>query len=206
MSLRPSVWFSVLTVVALVGSVAAASPRKRGKASRPPPAAAAKGPVVTLKTSLGAIRVQVDPAKAPATSENFLKYVDAKFYDGTVFHRVIPEFMIQGGGMTPDLREKPTRGPVRNEAKNGLKNVRGTIAMARTADPNSATSQFFINVVDNVFLDPPGAADGYGYTVFGKVIEGMEVVDRIKDVRSTTKGPYANCPVEPVVIESARKE
>jgi peptidyl-prolyl cis-trans isomerase A (cyclophilin A) len=205
MSLRSSVWFSVLAAV-LIGSVASAAPRRHAKASRAPKVTATKGPVVALKTSLGTVRVQLDPTKAPATTENFLKYVDAKFYDGTIFHRVIPEFMIQGGGVTPDLREKPVRPPVKNEAKNGLKNVRGTIAMARTPEPNSATSQFFINVVDNIFLDPAGAADGYGYTVFGKVIEGMDVVDRIRDVRTTTKGSYANCPAENVVIESARKE
>jgi peptidyl-prolyl cis-trans isomerase A (cyclophilin A) len=206
MVLRPSVWLSVLVAFALTASVAGAAARKRVKASRAPAAASsAKGPVVALKTSMGIIRVQLDPAKAPASTENFLKYVDAKFYDGTVFHRVIPGFMVQGGGLTADLKEKTPRAPVKNEAKNGLKNVRGSIAMARTADPNSATSQFFINVVDNVFLDPPGA-DGYGYAVFGKVVEGMDVVDKIRDVRTTTKGPYANCPAEPVVIESARKE
>ena len=192
-----------LLVVALCSSVALAAAKKRGKSAAAP--AKSTGPVVALKTSLGTVRLQLDPAKAPVTVENFLKYVDAKFYDGTVFHRVIAEFMIQGGGMTSDLKEKPTRAPIRNEAKNGLKNVRGTIAMARLPSPDSATSQFFINTVDNPGLDAP-YADGYGYAVFGKVVEGMEVVDKIRVARTTTRGDHANCPVEPVVIESARRE
>ncbi|MCZ2105407.1 MAG: peptidyl-prolyl cis-trans isomerase [Burkholderiales bacterium] len=157
---------------------------------------------VRLTTSLGAIVVQLDAAKAPRTVENFLQYVKDKHYDGTVFHRVIDGFMIQGGGFTPDMQQKPTRAPIPLEAANGLKNDRYTIAMARTADPNSATSQFFINVKDNAMLNAP-SPDGHGYAVFGKVIEGQAVVDRIKAVATGNRGPHQNVPITPVVIESA---
>ncbi len=159
-------------------------------------------PVVVIETSLGDITVELDQAKAPITVENFLKYADSGFFAGTVFHRVIPGFMIQGGGLTDQLREKPTRPPIKNESGNGLSNVRGSIAMARTNDPNSATSQFFINVVDNKQLDTYGG----GYAVFGKVIDGMDVVDKIVSVRTTTKGPHENVPVEPIVIKSVKKK
>ena len=159
-------------------------------------------PKVKLATSMGDIVVQLDPAKAPKTVENFLQYVKDKHYDGTVFHRVIDGFMIQGGGFTPKLEQKPTRAPIPLEAKNGLKNDLYTIAMARTSDPNSATAQFFINVKDNDMLNAP-KPDGYGYTVFGKVISGADVVDKIKAVATTSKGPYQNVPVTPVVINSA---
>lgn len=159
-------------------------------------------PVVVIETNLGNITVELDPAKAPITVENFLKYVDAGFYDGTIFHRVIPGFMIQGGGMTPDMREKPTNPPIKNEAGNGLSNTRGTIAMARTNDPNSATSQFFINVDDNKQLDSFGG----GYAVFGKVIEGMDVADKIVGVRTTTKGMHRDVPAETVTIKSIKRK
>ncbi|MDX2168684.1 MAG: peptidylprolyl isomerase [Deltaproteobacteria bacterium] len=164
---------------------------------------AADNPVVVMKTSKGVIEIELDKAKAPVTVENFLAYTNDKFYDGTTFHRVIPTFMIQGGGFTPDMKQKPTKPPIKNEAANGLKNVRGSIAMARTSDPNSATAQFFINVVDNPNLDYRG--DGpmeIGYAVFGKVTKGMEVVDAIKAVPTTTKPPFANVPVDAVIIES----
>jgi cyclophilin family peptidyl-prolyl cis-trans isomerase len=159
-------------------------------------------PVVVLETSQGQIVLELDSAKAPETVANFLEYVRSGFYKGTIFHRVIPGFMIQGGGFTPDMAQKATRPPVKNEAANGLKNRRGSIAMARTNDPHSATAQFFINVVDNTNLDSP-SFDGWGYTVFGKVTKGMEAVDRIAAVATRNYGFHQNVPVEPVVIQSA---
>lgn len=167
------------------------------------PASAQDRPQVVLETSKGNITIELDPEKAPVTTENFLNYVKKGFYDGTVFHRVIPGFMVQGGGMTPDMREKKTDAPIKNEASNGLSNTRGTISMARTSDPNSATAQFFINVADNRRgLDPrPGSA---GYAVFGKVVDGMDVVDAIVGVKTTSRGPHDDVPVEPVVIKSAK--
>jgi len=168
--------------------------------------AAAANPQVELKTNMGSIVVELDSDKAPLTVANFLQYVKDGHYDGTLFHRVIPGFMIQGGGLGPDFAEKRTRKPVRNEAANGLKNSVGTIAMARTADPHSATAQFFINVADNDFLNfrfP--TSEGYGYTVFGKVVKGMDVVDRIvKLPTGPGPAPHANVPLKPVIIESAR--
>src|SRR5687768_16929038 len=167
-------------------------------------APAASGPVVTLETSMGNIKITLDEAKAPVTVKNFMAYVRAGHYDGTVFHRVIPGFMIQGGGMTAAMAEKPTRAPIKNEAANKLRNERGTVAMARTAEPNSATSQFFINVRNNASLDY--GIGGAGYAVFGTVIEGMDVVDRIVTVATTTKGGHQNVPVTPVLINRARAE
>ncbi|WP_409478459.1 peptidylprolyl isomerase [Pseudobdellovibrio sp. HCB154] len=165
----------------------------------------AAAPVVTIDTSLGKIKVKLNPEKAPISSENFLKYVDKKFYDKTIFHRVIKDFMIQGGGHTADLKEKATLFPsITNEAKNGLSNLRGTIAMARTNDINSATAQFFINVVDNQRLDHK-SEDRYGYAVFGEVIEGMDVVDKIRDAKTKTVGDYADVPEKVIVIKSIRK-
>ncbi len=169
--------------------------------------ALAANPKVLMKTSKGDIVIELYPDKAPVTVENFLAYVDSKFYDGTIFHRVIKGFMIQGGGLTPEMKEKGTkRPPIKNEADNGLKNLRGTIAMARTADINSATCQFFINLVDNTFLDHvPGDPAKFGYAVFGKVIKGMEVVDAIANVATTAKGMHRDVPVEPVVIISVSR-
>ncbi len=164
--------------------------------------AATDAPRVRLATSMGDIVVELDPAKAPKTVENFLQYVRDKHYDGTVFHRVIDGFMIQGGGFTPELRQKPTRAPVPLEASNGLKNDKYTIAMARTGDPNSATSQFFINVKDNAMLNAP-KPDGHGYTVFGKVVSGADVVDRIRAVATGNRGGMQDVPLEPVIIKSA---
>jgi peptidyl-prolyl cis-trans isomerase A (cyclophilin A) len=161
---------------------------------------------VKLATSAGDIVVELDAAKAPKTVENFVQYVKAGHYDGTVFHRVISSFMIQGGGMKPDLSEKPTRAPIPLESRNGLSNVRGTIAMARTMVPDSATSQFFINVVDNTMLDQPNARDGNGYAVFGKVVAGMDVVDKIRVVPVKNAGMHQNVPVEPVIIRKATLE
>lgn len=159
-------------------------------------------PRVKLATSAGDIVVELAPDKAPKTVENFLQYVRDKHYDGTVFHRVIDGFMIQGGGFTPELKQKPTRAPVPLEASNGLKNDKYTIAMARTSSPNSATSQFFINVKDNAMLNAPNP-DGHGYTVFGKVVTGTEVVDKIRAVRTGNKGGMQDVPLESVTIESA---
>lgn len=169
-------------------------------AARAAPAAA---PRVQFVTSLGTIVVQLDPQRAPATVANFLQYVKKGFYAGTVFHRVIPGFMVQGGGFTPSLQQKPTEPPIPLESRNGLRNLRGTIAMARTSDPNSATSQFFINLVDNSSLDYP-QPDGYGYAVFGQVVSGMDVIDRIASVPTHDVGPMQNVPVKPVIIESAK--
>jgi peptidyl-prolyl cis-trans isomerase A (cyclophilin A) len=161
---------------------------------------------VRLKTSAGDIVIELDRAKAPKTVDNFIAYVKAGHYDGTQFHRVIPNFMIQGGGMDKDMGEKPTKAPIPLESRSGLSNARGTVAMARTADPNSATAQFFINVKDNAFLDQPNSRDGQGYAVFGKVTSGMDVVDKIRDVPTTTKGPHQNVPVTPVLILKASME
>ncbi|MFC3109323.1 peptidylprolyl isomerase [Undibacterium arcticum] len=157
---------------------------------------------VLLKTNMGDIKLELYPEKAPKSVENFLRYVKKGQYNGTIFHRVIGNFMIQGGGLDKNMKEKSTDKPIENEAKNGLKNETYTLAMARTADPHSATAQFFINVQNNSMLDYPGR-DGWGYAVFGKVIEGMDVVDKIKQV-PTANGPlHQNVPVKPVVIESA---
>ena len=158
--------------------------------------------MITLKTSMGDIVLELDHEKAPKTCANFEQYVRDGHYDGTIFHRVIKNFMIQGGGFMPDMMQKATRDPIENEAKNGLKNARGTIAMARTSDPHSATAQFFINVKDNGFLDHPGQ-DGWGYCVFGRVTQGMDVVNRIKEIDTTNRAGHADVPVEPVVIEKA---
>ncbi len=161
---------------------------------------------VRLATSAGDIVLELDREKAPKTVDNFLQYVKSGHYDGTIFHRVIPTFMIQGGGMKPDMGEKPTRAPIPLESRNGLSNVRGAVAMARTMDPNSATAQFFINVGDNPFLDQPNARDGNGYAVFGKVVAGMDVVDKIKLVPTKSAGPHQNVPETPVLIKKATLE
>jgi cyclophilin family peptidyl-prolyl cis-trans isomerase len=162
-------------------------------------------PVVVLETSMGTIKIELDEAKAPITVKNFLQYVDDKFYDGVIFHRVIEDFMVQGGGMQPGLKEKKTRPPIKNESANGLSNLRGTVAMARTNVPDSASAQFFINVVDNGFLDRARSRDGVGYCVFGKVVEGMEVVDKIRKVETGRTGSYDDVPKQDVLINSARR-
>ena len=161
---------------------------------------------VRLDTSLGEIVLQLDAAKAPKSVANFVEYAKAGHYDGTVFHRVIPDFMIQGGGFDAEMKEKPTRAPIPLESKNGLPNLRGSVAMARTSMPHSATAQFFINVKDNAFLDAANARDGHGYAVFGKVVSGMDVVDKIWAVPTGNKGPYQNVPVTPVVIRKVSVE
>lgn len=174
-------------------AAAAASAQDKGAAA----------PRVLLATSLGDITIQLEPEKAPKTVANFLDYVKGGHYDGTVFHRVIEGFMIQGGGFTPDMMQKPTKAPIPLESRNGLKNERGTVAMARTAVPDSATSQFFINVADNAMLDQPNARDGQGYAVFGRVVAGMDVVEKIRKVETTGVGGHQNVPAKPVLIRSA---
>ena len=161
---------------------------------------------VRLATSMGDIVVELDAQKAPKSVANFEQYVKSGFYDGTVFHRVIDNFMVQGGGMTPDLKEKRTLSPIPLESHNGLNNVRGTVAMARTDVPDSATSQFFINVKDNAFLDAANSPSGIGYAVFGHVVSGMDVVDRIKQVKTANQGMNQNVPVTPVIIKKATLE
>ena len=164
-----------------------------------------QNPTVTMKTSMGTIEIELFADKAPNTVENFLAYVDSGYFNGTIFHRVIPNFMIQGGGFTADMQKKPVGEPIKNEAGNGLKNRRGTIVMARTNEIHSATSQFFINVQDNGSLNYKGpSARDYGYTVFGEVTEGMDVVDKIRKVKTGSKGPYKDVPVEAVVIKTIR--
>ena len=160
--------------------------------------------MVKLKTNFGIIALELDTGRAPETVKNFLDYVESGFYSNAVFHRVIDGFMIQGGGFEPGMRQKPVRGPIKNEADNGVKNERYTIAMARTSEPHSASSQFFINVKDNGFLDHTAPnAQGWGYCVFGKVVEGRDVVDEIKQVKTGKRGAHADVPVEDVIIERA---
>lgn len=193
----------VLMLFVSVATAQAADPGKSPSSEKSP--ASAKAPQVVMKTSLGDVTIELYPDKAPITVKNFLEYVDAKYYDGTIFHRVIPTFMIQGGGFTPEMQQKPTRPPIKNEAGNGLKNTAGTLAMARTGVVDSATAQFFINTVDNAFLDHRDESmQGFGYAVFGKVVGGQDVVKKIAAVPTTTKPPYENVPGTPVVIESIR--
>ncbi len=193
MTLRSVLSFSlVLALFVVVRPAASAEPK--------PSATKGGHPVVVLETSLGTIELELDAEKAPISVENFLAYVDAGHYDGTLFHRVIPGFMIQGGGFDQSMKQKPTRGPIKNEADNGLTNQRGTVAMARTSDVNSATSQFFINVVDNGFLNHSGR--DFGYAVIGKVTSGMDVADKIAAVKRGAQ----DVPVEPVVIKKATRK
>jgi cyclophilin family peptidyl-prolyl cis-trans isomerase len=159
--------------------------------------------MIRFETTLGSFTIELFEKEAPITAKNFLDYVDSGHFEGTVFHRVIPGFVIQGGGLTSDMRQKSTRAPIRNEADNGLKNRRGTLSMARTNDPHSATSQFFVNLVDNAFLDP--GRGGAGYAVFGCVTEGMDVVDKIAAVKTGNKGGHQDVPVTPVEVTSAKR-
>jgi peptidyl-prolyl cis-trans isomerase A (cyclophilin A) len=188
----------IAALVPLLAALVQAPP-----AATPPPRPVPSGPVVVLETSMGTIRIVLNREQAPLSVDNFLKYVRAHHYDGTIFHRVIPGFMAQGGGFTPDLKEKAMRPPVKNEARNGLRNSRGTVAMARTTDPNSATSEFFINVRDNHRLD--FGIGGAGYAVFGEVIEGMDVVDKMVAVSTTTRGELHDVPITPILIKTARE-
>jgi len=193
----------LLFAAALLGSDSPA-PTPQAAAPATPAPAKAGNPRVELETSLGKIVIELDPEKAPKTVENFLGYVKSGFYDGTIFHRVIPGFMIQGGGFTPEMQQKKTQPPIANEADNGLKNKRGTLSMARTNDPMSATSQFFINVNDNRSLDHTAkTAGGWGYAVFAKVVEGMDVADKIVNVPRGNRGPYGDVPNTTVEIKKA---
>ena len=161
-------------------------------------------PIIKMETSKGTMTIELDAEKAPLSAANFVSYVEDGFYDGLIFHRVIPGFMVQGGGMNPDMSEKPNKAPIKNEANNGLKNLRGTLAMARTNDPHSATSQFFINLKDNGFLDHTSESPaGWGYAVFGKVTDGIEVIDEIEKVKTGNHGPHGDVPLEPVTIIKA---
>lgn len=180
----------LLSLAALLGSVLSAS---------------AANPVIVIDTSMGTIKAELYEDRAPITVKNFLSYVDEKFYDGTIFHRVIPNFMIQGGGFQPGMREKQTKAPIKNEAGNGIANRRGTLAMARTSDPDSATAQFFINHKDNAFLDRANDPRGVGYAVFGKVLEGEDVLDKIAAVRTGQKGGHGDVPLQDVIIRSIKR-
>jgi peptidyl-prolyl cis-trans isomerase A (cyclophilin A) len=198
---------TVLLIVSLVTGIAISAAKDPNQNKEKPKMAAQKPAAATrveLDTSKGKIVIELDPAKAPNTTKNFLTYVNEGFYTNTIFHRVIPRFMIQGGGFTADMHQKPTRPPIAIESNNGLKNNRSTIAMARTNDPNSATAQFFINTVNNDFLNYGGSGKP-GYTVFGKVVEGMNVVDAIEKVKTQNVGMNADVPAEPITILSAKE-
>lgn len=199
-----SLMFAGLLVPALAFAQESTAPAAAPAAA--PAEVAAPAPRVALHTNLGDIVIELEAAKAPISSENFLAYVKDGYYNGTVFHRVIDNFMAQGGGYTADLQPKPTRAPIRNEASNGLSNLRGTLAMARTGEPHSANSQFFINLVDNPRLDYVSDENGmtWGYAVFGKVVEGMDVVDKIRAIPTGGQGPFhSDVPTQAVVIERA---
>ena len=200
--LAPALVLALLTAPAapLQTSPAPMAPQAPAPEPKPTP----DGAVLAIDTTMGTIQIGLYATRAPRSSRNVLNYAKSGFYAGTTFHRVIPGFMIQGGGMDAKMVEKPTAAPVRNEAKNGLSNTRGSVALARTNDPHSATSQFFINVRDNIKLDFGVSPDGWGYTVFGEVLSGMDVVDAIVAVPTTTIGPYANVPIKPVVITKVR--
>ncbi len=196
-AIRKGFWFRLVLIAGVVSIVGLATIRAEAK----------KGdrPLVVFSMPEGDITIELFPEKAPITVKNFLDYVESGFYDGTIFHRVIPGFVIQGGGFTSDMQQKTTQAAIKNEADNGLKNARGTLSMARTSDINSATSQFFVNLKDNANLDHGGPAN-FGYAVFARVIEGMDVVDKIAAVPTTTKGNYQDTPVEAVVTKSASKK
>jgi peptidyl-prolyl cis-trans isomerase A (cyclophilin A) len=202
--MRTEILFSACFLGAAMASAQLPTP------AMPPQTAPAQPPEtrtvnVIIETSLGTMTAALDVDKAPLTVANFLAYVDEKFYDDTIFHRVIPGFMIQGGGFTGEMRQKPTRAPVKNEAANGLKNDRGTLSMARTSNPDSATTQFFINHRNNASLNRP-SPDGHGYAVFGKLTGGLDVLDKIADVPTATSGGHQNVPREPVKILSIRRQ
>ncbi len=203
---RISLISTPLLIGALMLGISGCGASEPGKqtVSTAPAAGQPANPRVLIETSKGNITVEVFPVQAPQSAGNFLNYVKTGFYDGVVFHRVIPGFMVQTGGMTPDMAEKPKNAPIQNEADNGLKNLRGTLAMARTGEPHSASSQFFINVADNAFLNHRGKSfEGWGYAVFGQVVDGMKVVDAIVAVQTGNRGPHGDVPVEPILIKRA---
>jgi len=196
-----NVFAATAIVACLAGTVAIADDAKQESDVQP-----TQNPTVVMSTSLGDIHIELDAGKAPLTVANFLAYVDAKHFDGTIFHRVIPNFMIQGGGFKADMAQKPARPPIKNEATNGLKNDRGTLAMARTSVVDSASAQFFVNLKDNDFLNHTAETSrGFGYAVFGKVTKGMDTVDKIAAVATGTKGGHQDVPKEPVVIKSVTR-
>jgi len=195
----------IIALCVFVASIALAGPASaQEKSANPMVSAKTANPMVLVKTNMGSFKVELYPKEAPITVANFLNYVDKKFYEGTTFHRVIPGFVIQGGGSDKNMMQKTTLPPIKNEATNGLKNLKATLSMARTSEINSATSQFFVNLKDNASLDHVSDAQ-YGYAVFAKVVEGYEVVEKIAAVKTTTKGPYQDVPETPVVIESITK-
>ncbi|HJX58613.1 MAG TPA: peptidylprolyl isomerase [Thiobacillus sp.] len=200
---RLSLFSNTLFLAALMLGISGCGASEPGtQTASTAPAGQSANPRVLIETSKGNITVEVFPSQAPQSAANFLNYVKTGFYDGLVFHRVIPNFMIQTGGMTPDMAEKPKGASIRNEADNGLKNLRGTLAMARTGDPHSASSQFFINVADNAFLNHRGkSVEGWGYAVFGQVVDGMDVVDAIVAVPRGNRGPHGDVPVDPIVMQ-----
>ena len=200
----PLAALSLLIAASLASPQTAQTPSSTPSAPAPDVKPTPDGPVVEIDTSMGTIRVGLYATKAPHSTANFMSYAREGFFAGTIFHRVIPGFMIQGGGMNAKLEEKPAHPPIRNEARNGLTNLRGTLAMARTGDPHSATGQFFINVKDNAALDFGIARDGWGYAVFGEVLSGMDVVDAIVNVPTTTIGQFQNVPIKPVAITKVR--
>ena len=192
-------WILIAAILISLPLMAGAQAKKAGKAP-------AKYPIVEMDTTMGVIKIEVFTDKAPITGKNFVDYVTSGYYNGTIFHRVIPDFVVQGGGYPPDMSRKPTRPPIKNEASNGLLNDRGTLSMARYNDPNSATSQFFINLKHNTNLDPAGGSAGYA--VFAKVIEGMDVVDKIAKVKTATRSvqgtPFGDVPVQPIVVKTVK--
>ena len=197
----------IFILIFLLGVFSVSCKGENGKSEVKMNDLAGTGTVVVMKTSMGEIEMELYRDKAPDTVDNFLKYVDEGFYDGTIFHRVISSFMVQGGGFTPDMEQKKTNPPVKNEANNGLSNKNGSIAMARTSDVHSATGQFFINVKDNDFLNYKSSdSQGFGYCVFGQVVSGMDVVDAIKNVETGNKGYFQDVPVKTVTIESIKRK
>ncbi|MHB1215594.1 MAG: peptidylprolyl isomerase [Thiobacillus sp.] len=201
---RPSLFPATFFLVALLLGISGCGASEPGTqtVSTAPAAGQPANPRVLIETSKGNITVELFPRNAPQSVGNFLNYAKSGFYDGLIFHRVIPGFMIQTGGMTPDMAEKPKNAPIQNEADNGLKNLRGTLAMARTGEPHSASSQFFINVADNAFLNHRGKSfEGWGYAVFGQVVDGMAVVDAIVAVPRGNRGPHGDVPIEPIVMK-----
>jgi peptidyl-prolyl cis-trans isomerase A (cyclophilin A) len=198
---------TLASIFALGAGLACAQNSTPAAPSATPAKQETRNVTVIIETSMGSITAELDADKAPLSVSNFLAYADQKFYDGTIFHRVIPGFMAQGGGFTADMNQKPTQKPVKNEAGNGLKNARGTLAMARTSVVDSATAQFFINLVDNSFLNHSAPTpQGFGYAVFGKVTAGMDVVDQIAKVPTGNSGPFQNVPSKPVTILSVRRQ
>jgi peptidylprolyl isomerase/peptidyl-prolyl cis-trans isomerase B (cyclophilin B) len=201
---RSPLFSTTLFIGALMLGISGCGASEPGKqaVSTAPAAGQSANPRVLIETSKGNITVEVFPGQAPLSAENFINYVKSGYYDGLIFHRVIPGFMVQGGGMNASMAEKPHGAPIQNEADNGLKNLRGTLAMARTGDPHSASSQFFINVADNAFLNHRGkSVDGWGYAVFGEVVDGMDVVDAIVAVPRGNRGPHGDVPIEPVMMK-----